>query len=57
MQYPYKDPLTKQKEVKQEARRQVEINARLRAIQSELQQEDLKKKQVKQLETEQVNLT
>lgn len=32
MQYPYKDPKTKQKELKQQAKRQVEINERLRAI-------------------------
>ena len=32
MQYPYKDPKTKQKEVKAQAKRQVQINDRLRAI-------------------------
>ena len=32
MQYPYKDPKTKQQELKQQAKRQVEINERLRAI-------------------------
>ena len=32
MQYPYKDPKTKQLELKQQAKRQVEINERLRAI-------------------------
>ena len=57
MQYPYKDPKTKQKEVKAQAKRQVQINDRLRAIQDELQSEDLKKKQMKQLEAEQQALT
>jgi len=56
IQYPYKDPKTKQSEVKQQARRQVEINERLRSIQSELQKEDLKRKQIKALEAEQVSL-
>lgn len=56
MQYPYKDPKTKQKEIKEQARRQVEINERLRAIQDELQAEDIKKKQVKALEAEQASL-
>ena len=32
MQYPYKDPATKQREIKDQARRQVKINDRLRAI-------------------------
>lgn len=36
IQYPYKKPQTKQIEVKQQARRQVEINDRLRNIQNEL---------------------
>ncbi len=36
IQYPYKDPKTKQKELKQQARRSVEINERLRAVQDEL---------------------
>lgn len=53
MQYEYKDPATKQKELKQSARRSVDINERLRAIQDELQKEDLKKKQIKALEAEQ----
>ena len=44
MQYEYKDPMTKQKELKQQARRSVDINERLRAIQDELQKDDLKKK-------------
>jgi len=56
MQYPYKDPATKQREIKKQARRQVEINERLRAIQDELQQEDVKKRQVKVLEAEQQSL-
>ena len=56
IQYPYKDPKTKQSEVKQQARRQVEINERLRSILSELQKEDLKRKQIKALEAEQVSL-
>ena len=56
MQYPYKDPKTKQKELKQGAKRQVTITDRLRAIQDELQTEDLKKKQIKALESEQTTL-
>ena len=52
IQYPYKDPKTKQKELKSQARRIVEVNDRLRSIQDELQQEDLKKKQIKALENE-----
>ena len=32
MQYEYKDPATKQKEIKQSARRTVDINERLRVI-------------------------
>ena len=50
MQYEYKDPKTKQREVKNQAKRQVQINDRLRAIQDELQDETLKKKQIKLLE-------
>ena len=46
----------KQKEAKSQARRQVEIQDRLRAIHSELQAEDLKKRQIKALETEQTSL-
>ena len=57
MQYPYKDPATKQREVKDQARRQVQINDRLRAIQDELSVEDLKKKTIKGLETEQQSLS
>lgn len=36
IQYPYKDPKTKQKELKEQAKRQVEIKERMRAIQDEL---------------------
>ena len=36
IQYPYKSPKTKQREIKQQARRKVEINERLSAIQLEL---------------------
>jgi len=32
MQYPYKDPKTKQREIKEQAKRQVEIQERLRGI-------------------------
>ena len=56
MQYAYKDPKSKQKEVKEQAKRQVEINERIRSIHDELQGEDLKKKQIKALETEQTTL-
>lgn len=56
LQYAYKDPKTKQQELKDQARRQVEINERMRAIQDELQQEDLKRKQIKALEAEQTSL-
>lgn len=56
MQYPYKDPKTKQRDLKEQAKRVVEINERMRTIQDELHTEDIKKKQIKVLEAEQTSL-
>lgn len=56
LKYAYKSPKQKQREIKAQARRTLDINDRLRAIQEELQAEDIKKKVIKQLEAEQQTL-
>ena len=52
MDYEYKSPIQKRMEIKQQAKRTIDINDRLKKIQDELASEDLKKKVRKQLEEE-----
>ncbi len=55
--YAYKSPLDKLMEVREEAARMVDIYARLQAIASELQREDIKERQIKKLQAEEAELT
>ena len=52
MDYEYKSPVQKRREVKQQAKRTLEIKDRLKKIEEEYGQEDLKKKQKKALDEE-----
>ena len=56
MTYEYKDPATKQKELKAKANRKMKINQRLAELEKELQDESIKAKQIKTLNTEKAQL-
>lgn len=51
--YQYKSPISKRKEIKTQAARQVEINSRINEITAQLASEDLQKKVQKKLNDEQ----
>ena len=56
MAYEYKDPATKQKELRMTANRKMKINQRLAEIEKELQEEGVKAKQTKTLNHEKAAL-
>ena len=56
MDYVYKSPISQRKEVRAQAKRQIEIKQRIKKIEEECASEEIKKKAKKALEDEQESL-